>query len=282
MSIGFSSSPRDIREQGTQRNVRGKKTRNPGFEAGNHWVQCDRCAAAIRAEDALETWDNLIVCPDDWEIRHPQDFVRGRYDDIRAKGLVRSEAADVFAIAGTGIDNPGGPPDSGGATTEYSFTDVFIDNIQSEGGAEGPRVFATVPDTAIWKVTFTSSGMIIYQPNDGTANRVRTWYTDGPFTGIGDNVEIRIAFFGGLTAYNSDEFIPENIIGGTGSEPFVSLSTDQSYWVPKSSVGSSANGVVTAIRDVQNPALIKYPGNDGGGGAGNPGNPLEVTCVVNL
>ena len=93
------------------RNVRGKKTRSPGWKAGNHWVYCDRCSSAIRAKDAKKTWDNLIVCPDDWEPRHPQDFVRGRRDDIRAKEPVRSEPADLFvttlcgreAIAGIGI-----------------------------------------------------------------------------------------------------------------------------------------------------------------------------------
>ena len=78
------------------RNVRGKKTRSPGWKAGNHWVFCDRCSSAIRAKDAKKTWDNLIVCPDDWEPRHPQDFVRGRRDDIRAKEPVRSEPADRF------------------------------------------------------------------------------------------------------------------------------------------------------------------------------------------
>ncbi len=78
------------------RNARGKKTRSPGWKAGNHWVYCDLCSSAIRAKDAKKTWDNLIVCPDDWEPRHPQDFVRGRRDDIRAKEPVRSEPADRF------------------------------------------------------------------------------------------------------------------------------------------------------------------------------------------
>ena len=42
------------------------------------------------------TWDNLIVCPDDWEMRHPQDFVRGKADDIVAKDPRRSESEDTF------------------------------------------------------------------------------------------------------------------------------------------------------------------------------------------
>lgn len=92
------------------RNVRGKKTRNPGFDPGNHWVQCDRCSAAIRAKDAMITWDNLVVCPDDWEIRHPQDFVRGRLDDIQAKEPRRPESPDVF-IPDAVVPPPPPPPD---------------------------------------------------------------------------------------------------------------------------------------------------------------------------
>lgn len=79
------------------RNVRGKKTRNPGYEPGNHWIACERCGHVIRSEDAKKEWTGLWVCPDDWEIRHPQDFVRGRYDDIAAKEPNRPEPPDRFA-----------------------------------------------------------------------------------------------------------------------------------------------------------------------------------------
>jgi len=79
-----------------KRNVRGKKTRNPGYEAGNHWVECARSGAIIRAKDAMMTWDGLLVCPDDWEPRHPQDFVRGREERIKPEGHIRSESADRF------------------------------------------------------------------------------------------------------------------------------------------------------------------------------------------
>lgn len=79
-----------------KKNVRNKKTRNPGYEPGNHWVICDRCGIAVRAEDAMKTWDNLVVCPNDWEQRHPQDFVRGKQDDQAAKDPVRPEPSDTF------------------------------------------------------------------------------------------------------------------------------------------------------------------------------------------
>ena len=79
-----------------RKNVRGKRTRNPGYDPGNHWLDCDRCGCTIRKNDAMITWDDLVVCPDDWEPRHPQDFVRGRADDQSAKAPVRSEPVDTF------------------------------------------------------------------------------------------------------------------------------------------------------------------------------------------
>lgn len=78
------------------KNVRGKRTRNPGWEAGNHWVSCDRCGCDIRAFDAIQEWTGLWVCPDDWEERHPQDFVRGVEDDFAAKEPVRPDPANNF------------------------------------------------------------------------------------------------------------------------------------------------------------------------------------------
>lgn len=87
------------------RSVRGKKSRNPGYEPGNHWMVCDKCGCAIRADDAKQEWTGLWVCPDDWEVRHPQDFVRGRYDEIAASEPVRPDPPDEF------VDRPAYPDD---------------------------------------------------------------------------------------------------------------------------------------------------------------------------
>lgn len=78
------------------RDARNKKTRNPGFQSGQHWVVCDRCGCDIRAMDARITWEGFVVCPDDWEPRHPQDFVRAREDRIAPEGFVRPEVTDNF------------------------------------------------------------------------------------------------------------------------------------------------------------------------------------------
>lgn len=73
-----------------------RTTRNPGFKPGDHWVQCDKCSKILRSSKARITWDNLIVCPKDWEPRHPQDMIRSKEDNQAAKGLVRPESDDVF------------------------------------------------------------------------------------------------------------------------------------------------------------------------------------------
>jgi hypothetical protein len=83
------------------RNVRNKKTRNPGYIGGNHWVICDRCGCAIRVADSRITWEGYVVCLDDWEPRHPQDFVRAREDRIAPEGPVRP---DLIPQAPSAID----------------------------------------------------------------------------------------------------------------------------------------------------------------------------------
>lgn len=56
---------------------------------------CDRCGSIFRSSQTLKTWDGLWVCREDFESRHPQDFVRGR-KDIQNVPDPRPESADVF------------------------------------------------------------------------------------------------------------------------------------------------------------------------------------------
>lgn len=80
----------------SRKNARGKKTKSPGFEVNNHWNICDLCGCAIRNNESRKTWDGKVVCPDDWDYRHPQDFVRGRQENTAPVGLTRSESTDNF------------------------------------------------------------------------------------------------------------------------------------------------------------------------------------------
>jgi len=40
-------------------------------------------------------WDNVLMTEEDWEERHPQDFLRSRKDKIKVRDA-RPEAEDVF------------------------------------------------------------------------------------------------------------------------------------------------------------------------------------------
>lgn len=71
----------------------------------NHYVSgewnliCDCCGKKVKANQAKKRWDGFIVCPDDWEERHPQDFVRARQDKITVP-YTRPRPPDIFGDTG--------------------------------------------------------------------------------------------------------------------------------------------------------------------------------------
>ena len=52
------------------------------FVSGEWNITCDVCSKKIKASEAYHRWDGLLVCHDDFEQRHEQDFVRARQDKI--------------------------------------------------------------------------------------------------------------------------------------------------------------------------------------------------------
>lgn len=54
------------------------------YVPGDFYRICDRCGFKKRASQTFRTWDGLYVCYEDFETRHPQDFVRGRKDPQNA------------------------------------------------------------------------------------------------------------------------------------------------------------------------------------------------------
>lgn len=43
---------------------------------------CQVCGFKYKNVDMKERWDGVWCCPEDWELRQPQDFVRGVADDM--------------------------------------------------------------------------------------------------------------------------------------------------------------------------------------------------------
>lgn len=66
------------------------------YRAGDWRVICDDCGSKRFASDTAKKWNGMIVCRDTcFEIRNPQDFVRGVADN-QTVPFTRPEPADVF------------------------------------------------------------------------------------------------------------------------------------------------------------------------------------------
>ena len=46
------------------------------YKPGDWNAICDVCGFKFKASQLLKRWDGLMVCMDDFETRHPQDFIR--------------------------------------------------------------------------------------------------------------------------------------------------------------------------------------------------------------
>lgn len=47
------------------------------WKKGQWLVICDICGMKFHSGSLRERWDGLMCCKEDWNIRQPQDFVRG-------------------------------------------------------------------------------------------------------------------------------------------------------------------------------------------------------------
>lgn len=80
------------------------------YVSGGWNVICDSCGKKIKASEAKQRWDGLIVCPADFEMRQPQDFVKARADKITVP-FTRPRPTDDF-IYTQGFFDVVGPTDN--------------------------------------------------------------------------------------------------------------------------------------------------------------------------
>lgn len=67
----------------------------PRYDKGDWIADCDVCGRKYKASALTQRWDGLMCCDDDWEIRQPQDFVRG-VPDTQIAPWLRPEPANSF------------------------------------------------------------------------------------------------------------------------------------------------------------------------------------------
>ena len=65
------------------------------YVSGGFNVICDICGKKIKAGNSRKRWDGFVVCEDDFEQRHPQDFVKARQDKISVP-FSRPRPTDLF------------------------------------------------------------------------------------------------------------------------------------------------------------------------------------------
>lgn len=65
------------------------------YKKGDWNALCDVCGRQYKASRLKLRWDGLRVCNKDFELRHPQDFVRAKLD-IQAPPWTRPEPIDTF------------------------------------------------------------------------------------------------------------------------------------------------------------------------------------------
>jgi hypothetical protein len=63
---------------------------------------CDVCGYKFKASMLRKRWDGLMVCNQDYELRHPQDFLRVPLERV-SPPWVRLEPEDVFTDVGFGL-----------------------------------------------------------------------------------------------------------------------------------------------------------------------------------
>lgn len=49
---------------------------------GDYNALCDSCGRKFKASQLKRRWDGLMVCEEDYELRHPQDFLRVQRERI--------------------------------------------------------------------------------------------------------------------------------------------------------------------------------------------------------
>lgn len=114
---------------------------DPTYKSGDWLIICDVCGKKMKASDSKKRWDGFIVCPDDWEMRHPLDFLRARQDRISVP-FQRPESSDTYITVCTAY-SVNGVADVGTADCAHADFDNGIRYNCTPTGRSGIADLAT-------------------------------------------------------------------------------------------------------------------------------------------
>jgi len=72
------------------------------YKPGEWLAICDRCGFKFKASELKLDWQGFRVCEDDFEYRHPQDFLKPKTDKIYVPWSRPDISVEVTASSGTG------------------------------------------------------------------------------------------------------------------------------------------------------------------------------------
>lgn len=67
------------------------------YSKGDWKAVCDVCGREYLASTLRQRWDGFMTCQQDWEPRHPQEFVRG-VADVQSPKWTRPESTDTYVF----------------------------------------------------------------------------------------------------------------------------------------------------------------------------------------
>jgi len=76
------------------------------FKSGQWLAICDSCGFKFHSSELRPRWDGLMVCKDDWEIDHPQKFIRVA-SDPKPLPWTRPRPTEVFVTTCTILTSQG-------------------------------------------------------------------------------------------------------------------------------------------------------------------------------
>lgn len=106
--------------------------RATSWKSGEWNALCDECGFKFKSSDLRKRWDGLMVCPDDWETRHPQDFLRPITDEYPLP-WTRPDPGDTFLFVCTVVTSQGvadvGTADCARADMNFGYTTTTQSDI---------------------------------------------------------------------------------------------------------------------------------------------------------
>lgn len=63
---------------------------------GTYATICDVCGFRFPSDKLQKRWDGLMTCSQDWEVRHPQDFIKVREEKVVPPWTRPEKYAEVF------------------------------------------------------------------------------------------------------------------------------------------------------------------------------------------